>query len=102
MIDSLRRTIDTQVIGQVIADEVGPLTIQSTVASTLRTLQDDGVIVQFDSVQAQIASIDPTQIGIRFNYRPAFAINYVNIEFSVDLTNGITSLTATDQANIGA
>jgi len=102
MINSLRRTIDTQVIGQVIADETAPITIASTVGATLRTLQDDGVIVQFDSVQAQIDSIDPTQIGIRFNYRPAFAINYVNIKFSVDLTSGVTNLTTTDQANIGA
>lgn len=102
MINSLRRTIDTQIIGQVVADDTAPTTIVTTVASTLRTLQDDGVIVQFDSVQAQIDSIDPTEIGIRFNYRPAFAVNYVNIKFSVDLSSGITSLTTTDQANIGA
>jgi len=102
MIRSLRQTIDTQVIGSTIADDSAPLTIATTIASTLRTLQDDGVIVQFDSVQGQFDSIDPTQIGIRFNYRPAFAVNYVNIKFAVDLTSGITSVTTTNQTNIGA
>jgi hypothetical protein len=102
MIRSLRQTIDTQVIGNTIADDSAPLTIATTIASTLRTLQDDGVIVQFDSVQGQFDSIDPTQIGIRFNYRPAFAVNYVNIKFAVDLTSGITSVTTTNQTNIGA
>lgn len=102
MINSLRRTVDTQVIGRVIADENAPLSIAGVVGAVLRILQDDGVIVQFDSIQAQFDSIDPTQIGVRFNYRPAFAVNYVNIRFSVDLSSGVTSLTTIDQANIGA
>lgn len=102
MINSLRKTIDTQIVGKVVADETATTTVVTTIASTLRTLQDDGVIVQFNSVEAQIDSIDPTQIGVRFNYRPAFTVNYINIEFSVDLSSGVTSLTTVDQANIGA
>jgi hypothetical protein len=101
MIDSLMQTIDTQIIGQMVADDTAPLVIEQVIAGTLRTLQENGEIVGFDSVSAKASSIDPTIIEIRFNYRPAFPINYVDIVFSVDLTSGSTSLTTTDQTNLG-
>jgi hypothetical protein len=95
------QTIDTQIIGQMVADDTAPLVIEQVIAGTLRTLQENGEIVGFDSVSAKASSIDPTIIEIRFNYRPAFPINYVDIVFSVDLTSGSTSLTTTNQTNLG-
>jgi hypothetical protein len=59
-------------------------------------------IVGFDSVQVKSTSTDPTILEVRFNYRPAFPINYIDIKFTVDLTSGATSLNTTDQANLGA
>lgn len=102
MINSLRQTIDTQVIGKIVADDAAPITVRQAIAGTLRTLQDNGEIVAFNAVQAQVDSLDPTVIGVRFNYRPAFPVNYINISFSVDLTNGISALSTTEQANVGA
>jgi hypothetical protein len=102
MINSLRQTIDTQVIGKIVADDSAPIVVRQAIAGTLRTLQDNGDIVAFNAVQAQVDSLDPTVIGVRFNYRPAFPVNYVDISFSVDLTNGISSLSTTEQANVGA
>ena len=102
MIDSLVQTIDTQVIGQMVADDTAPVVIKQVVAGTLRTLQENMDIVGFDSVQVKSTSTDPTILEVRFNYRPAFPINYIDIKFTVDLTSGATSLNTTDQANLGA
>jgi hypothetical protein len=102
MVNSLRQTVDNQIIGRVVADDSALITVRQIVAGALRLLQQDGDIVSFSGVETQMDSIDPTQIGVRFSYRPAFPVNYINISFSVDLTNGISSLSTTDQANIGA
>jgi hypothetical protein len=102
MLNSLVNTIDTQIIGKMVADDAAPITIQTTISNALRTLQEDGNIVGFSGVQATPKSTDPTIIEVRFNYRPAFPINYINIAFTVDLTTGATSVTTADQANLGA
>lgn len=103
MIDSVRQTIDNDIIGKIVADDNAPLIVQSAIGGTLRKLQDEGELVSFNSVQARIATVDPTVIEVRFNYRPAFPVNYVNIRFAIDLTSGTTVTTATaEQANIGA
>lgn len=102
MLNSLVNTIDTQIIGKMVADDAAPITIQTTISNALRTLQEDGNIVGFSGVQATPKSTDPTVIEVRFNYRPAFPINYINIVFTVDLTTGASSVTTADQANLGA
>jgi hypothetical protein len=49
--------------------------------------------VDYANVQVrQLAQ--PTTIEVRFNYRPAFPINYINIVFGIDLTTGDLTTTA--------
>ena len=92
MINSLRLTVDEQVIGRVVADNNAPLIVASAIGGTLSTMVDDGDIVSFSDVQAKILSYSPTTIEVRFAYRPAFPVNYINIRFSIDLTSGSLTL----------
>lgn len=91
MIESVRDTIDKQIIGQVIADNNAPSVVSSTVALVLEGLRRDGDIVDYSGVESRYLTLDPTTIEVRFSYRPAFPLNYVNIVFSIDLTTGIVS-----------
>lgn len=91
MIESVRDTIDKQIIGQVIADNNAPSVVSSTVALVLEGLRRDGDIVDYSGVESRYLSLDPTTVEVRFSYRPAFPLNYVNIVFSIDLTTGIVS-----------
>jgi hypothetical protein len=103
VINSLRLTVDTQIIGQIVADNNAPLIIASAIGGTLSTMVDDGDIVSFSDVQAKTLSLNPTVIEVRFNYRPAFPINYINIGFSIDLSSGNLTLgDTTNQINSGA
>lgn len=92
MVAGLRRTVDEQIIGQVVADNNAPLVVASAIGGVLSTMVDDGDIVSFSDVQAKFLTNNPTAIDVRFNYRPAFPINNVSIGFSVDLTTGTLNL----------
>lgn len=41
-----------------------------------------------NAVQQQLPSGDPTIINVSFVYRPALPMNYIEVQFSVDLTSG--------------
>lgn len=88
VIESLMDTIESQVIGTVIADGEAPLIVRAVVISVLEELRLAGDIVGYESVQAAISSLDPTVVEVRFSYRPAFPVNYVQISFSLNLATG--------------
>lgn len=88
VVESLRDTIETQVVGNVIADGEAPLIVRSVCIGVLEELRLANDIVAYSDVQAATASLDPTIIEIRFNYRPAFPVNFVRITFSLNLTSG--------------
>jgi hypothetical protein len=94
MIESLRDTIDTQVIGKIIADAFAPTLIKNVVIGVLEALKGERGLVEYKNVQARQLTIQPTTIEVRFAYMPAFPINYVNIVFGIDLTTGAVTVQA--------
>jgi hypothetical protein len=88
VIESVRKTIDTQIIGQVVADGDAPLVVRSAIIGVLDLLRAERDIVSYTDVQSRTSSIDPTTIEVRFSYAPAFPVNYVNVIFSLDLSGG--------------
>jgi hypothetical protein len=103
MVNSLRKTVDEQIIGTIVADNNAPLVIGSAITGVLNRMVDDKEIVGFSDVQARTLTLNPTVVEVRFNYRPAFPVNYIQIGFSVDLNNGALNLSSsTNQVNTGA
>jgi hypothetical protein len=96
VIESVRDTIDSQIIGQVIADGDAPSSVAATIAAVLEQIKQLGDIVDYSDVQARTLTIDPTTIEVRFSYKPAFPVNYVNIVFALDLTTGDLSVPTTN------
>lgn len=88
IIESLRQTIDSQVIGVMIADSFAPTLIKGVVVAVLEALKSQQGLVEYRNVQARQLALEPTTIEIRFSYKPAFPINYVHIIFGIDLTTG--------------
>ena len=94
MIETIRQTLDEQVIGQIVIDNRAAFTVQLLVEATLEQLVQDGVIATYDGTQAQLSNLDPTTITVRFSYLPLFPLNYVNIQFAIDASN--SGITVTD------
>jgi hypothetical protein len=88
MIESVRDTLDRQVIGQIIADGNAPGIVRQTVIGVLELLRQGRDLVDYTGVDARLLSLDPTTIQVRFSYRPSFPLNYIDIQFSIDMSNG--------------
>jgi hypothetical protein len=96
MIESIRDTLDRQVIGQVVADGAAPYVVQTAVIGVLEALRAAHDIVDYANVESRQLSYDPTHVEVRFSYRPAFPLNYVTVTFALDLTTG-----SIEQGNAG-
>lgn len=92
VVESIRSTIEEQIIGRVVADGQAPLVVRNAIVGTLDLLRGQGDIVSFNDVQARYITLDPTTVEVRFSYKPAFPLNYVNVVFSLDLTTGDVTL----------
>lgn len=92
MIASIRQTLETQIIGQTIADDLAGATVQAAVIGVLQLLKTAGEIVDFQDVQARLVTTDPTQMDVRFSYRPSFPLNYINVGFSINLATATATL----------
>jgi hypothetical protein len=94
LIESVRDTLDRQIIGNLIADENAPFIVSSAVAGVLAELLQMRDIVDYTAPSARLMSLEPTTIQVKFSYRPAFPVNYIDVSFSLDLT----TQTITDNA----
>lgn len=97
VMESVRSTCEN-LIGEVVADGDAAIVVQSAVIGVLEELRNAGDLIDYGDVQARTLSLDPTQIEVRFSYRPAFPVNYITVGFSLDLTTG--DLTVADTANV--
>lgn len=101
MMESIKQTIDNQIIGQIIADGNSPMIVASAISGVLTLLQNAGAIVAYGTVNAQLTSLNPTIITANFSYRPSFPVDYVNVTFSLDLTNSLVTATNSTTTNSG-
>lgn len=88
MIESILDTLDNQIIGNIIADANSPIVVRSAISSVLSLLQDSGTILGYTQVQTALSSLNPATITASFSYQPAFPVNYVQVTFNLDLSNG--------------
>jgi hypothetical protein len=96
--DTMMRIIEdtleaSAVIGQVVTAET-PGRIRNIVESALESLLARGVFAAYQELAARQSRTNPTVIEVKFQYRPAYPINYVVVAFSIDADTGQTTLTA--------
>jgi len=89
MMESLRRTLDTRIVGQIPADDIAPTVVGATVQSVLETLMQSGAIIAYSALQVRsLGPTLPSTIEVRFNYKPSYPLNYIEISFSIDVNTG--------------
>lgn len=93
MIESIRDTVDTQIVGTVPADGSAPFVVKNAIIGVLELLRQRRELVDYTGVESRVLTNDPTTVEVRFNYLPAFPLNYVNVIFSLDLSTGSTATT---------
>lgn len=93
------QTLDAaQLIGTPITATT-PLQVKSIVSGALETSVASNLIVGYSALavrQQAAPGGDPTVIEVQFAYQPAFPLNYILVNFSVDTTTGTTNLSASN------
>jgi len=92
MVESVKETLENQIIGQIIADANSPIIVRSAIVGVLSALQSAGDLVDFQTPVVQLALLEPTTITASFSYRPAFTLNYIDIAFALDLSSNEVTL----------
>lgn len=88
VVNLLQETMDrSDLIGQPIDAEM-PIRIKGVVSGVLETVVGLGTIVAYQNLKVRQRSIDPSVIEVRFQYRPAYPLNYVVISFSINTQTG--------------
>lgn len=95
MMESIKQTLEDQVIGNIIADANSPLVVRSAIAGVLQLLIQSRVIIGYTALQAQLTSLNPTTISASFTYQAAFPVNFVNITFALDMSTGAVTFQTT-------
>lgn len=88
MVESVRRTLDDKIIGQIIADARSPFIVSATVQNVLETLKYSGALVDYANVVAKPIPNQPTAIEVRWTYALPYPLNYVDIVMSLDTSTG--------------
>jgi hypothetical protein len=88
MVETLFNTFENQIIGQVAADTDAPDIVRAAVVGTLERLRSLNVLSRYRGVSARLLENDPTTVEVRFSYQPLFPINFIEIVFSIDFSQG--------------
>lgn len=95
MMENIRNVLEDQVVGQIVLDDQANFRVQLIVQNELELLVEQGNIVSYDAIQVAPDPNDPTALQVRFSYLPAYPLNRVSIQFSIDQSSGVTFNTTT-------
>lgn len=88
MVQAIVDNLDgASLIGSPIMAET-PVQLRGQVVGSLETMVSQDVIVGYSGVTVEQVSLDPSVMEVRFQYRPAYPLNYISIVFSIDTTTG--------------
>lgn len=88
MIESIRRTLDANVIGRIINNIQAPFIVSASVVSVLETMRASGAIASYGGVTAVPTPNNPTSMTVRFTYTLPYAINNIEVAIALDSSTG--------------
>lgn len=65
-----------------------PVRVQSIVDGALTQAQNAGIVVAYSNLSVRISDSDATSLQVKFAYRPAYPVNYINVSFSINTVTG--------------
>jgi len=92
MVNIVAQELDNQIVGQILADTSAPSKVSLVVNQILDNLTTTRNLGDYQGVTAKFSANDPTVINVRWQYRPYYTVQYVQISFGINLsTGGITT-----------
>ena len=100
MIESIRETLENQIIGQIIADANSPIIVRSAISGVLNQLASASQIVSYETPVCQLISLEPATITAAFSYRPAFTLNHIAVIFSLNLSSQTVTVVEKSETSV--
>jgi len=93
MIQTLVQAYNNQVIGQIPADGNAINAITTLTAGLLEQLVGAGELVAYTGLSVTLQAAAPTVAQVIFSWQPVYPLDYIQIQFSIDLTGAGTVTT---------
>lgn len=92
LINLIQLTADrTDMIGSPI-DDTTPIRVKGVIQGCLETALNTGIIIGYNNLKVRQTPADPSVIEVKFQYRPAYPLNYIVVSFSINTTTGETNV----------
>ena len=88
MVKRVSQSIDENIIGQIYADSAAPGKVAALVDQILRGLVNAGELTSYTGLSAKVSNNDPTLVEVRWQYKPVYTVQYVQITFGINLSGG--------------
>ena len=86
--DSVERS---ELVGGIIDPET-PVRVKGVVAGALETALNQDIVVAYNNLKVRQRPADLSVIEVKFQYTPAYPLNYIIVSFSVNVTTGETDV----------
>jgi hypothetical protein len=94
LVNLLQDTSDRSgIIGTTIDTET-PARVKGLVAGAVESAVSTGVIVAYNDLKVRLSAGEPSVVEVKFEYLPAYPLNYVLISFSINVQTGEVGLAA--------
>lgn len=81
----------TDMIGSPI-DDTTPIRVKGVIQGCLETALNTGIVIGYNNLKVRQTPGDPSVIEVKFQYRPAYPLNYIVVSFSINTTTGETNV----------
>lgn len=93
MLRGILQVFDQAVIGKLKATQESLGAIQAMTQGYLGQLVANGQLANYSGVSVRFSGTDPTQVDVRWSYRPIYTIEYITITIGLSLSSGNTTIT---------
>jgi hypothetical protein len=92
LVNLIQETLDaSELVGTYIDDDTA-LRVKSVIEGVLESAKGSEVIIDYTNLKIRQLAGDPSVMEVKFQYKPAYPLNYIVISFSIDTSTGETSI----------
>jgi hypothetical protein len=92
LVNLIQETLDaSELVGTYIDDDTA-LRVKSVIEGVLESAKGSEVIIDYTNLKIRQLAGDPSVMEVKFQYKPAYPLNYIVVSFSIDTSTGETSI----------
>lgn len=91
LVELIQQTMDSAGLIGTYIDADTPTRIKGVITGCLEAAKGSEVIIDYSNLAIRTLSTDPSVLQVKFQYKPAYPLNYIVVAFSIDTSTGVAS-----------